>query len=783
MPTSRLLGLGAASYALLGGLLSLLGWILDEPRLTDWFALGITIKANTAILIMLAAIGALIHLFFPSARSAIRAIGAVVAGVGALTGLQHLSGWDFGIDTLLFDEPSGAPGTSAPGRMGPPAAVSLTALGSALILVTRGGRSCAAAIALALTVLAVGLLSCIGYWYGAEVMYTIPRLTGIALQTATMLVALSLALLFGAPDRQPVRMLSEDSNAGVLARRLIPLALVLPLSLGWLRVRGQEAGLYDAAFGTALRSLIEVVILISVLWACLQLLRRREEERTQSERKLHASERQLAQTLRSITDGFATFDTQWRFTFVNPESERHLRKSREELLGRVVWEVFPEVVGSEVHAAFLQAMHEGKSVEVEAQDPIDANRCFVNRIYPNPEGGVSVYFQDITARKRAEEALKEADRRKDEFLATLAHELRNPLAPVRNAARVLLSAVSAQRPERRAAEIIERQVQHMARLLEDLLDVSRIARSRLELRKEWIDLNQVLHAAIEASRPLIEAAGHELRVKLSEDALFINGDSIRLTQVFSNLLNNAAKYTDLGGRIELESKSEDGIARVSVRDNGIGISPEQRSHLFEMFAQAAPALKRAQGGLGIGLALARGIVELHEGRIELESAGEGKGSQFIVSLPRLATTLVTPPAAARPFSPTVARRVLVVDDSRDNADTLLMLVSAMGHACRAAYGGVEALKQIAGEPPEVVILDLGMPDLDGYEVCRRLRSEPSGSGLYIIAITGWGQAEDRDRTRAAGFDAHLVKPVDAHELERLLRHPPSRTGAARAAAP
>jgi CheY-like chemotaxis protein len=255
-----------------------------------------------------------------------------------------------------------------------------------------------------------------------------------------------------------------------------------------------------------------------------------------------------------------------------------------------------------------------------------------------------------------------------------------------------------------------------------------------------------------------------------------------LTQVFSNLLNNAAKYTDAGGRIKLRSEAAHGTAIVRVRDTGIGITPAQRLHIFEMFAQATPALKRAQGGLGIGLALARGIVELHEGRIEAQSAGSGQGSEFIVSLPRVATTLVAPAAsAARPFAATYARRVLIVDDSRDNADALLMLVSAMGHTCQAAYGGSEALTRVANDPPDVLILDLGMPDLDGFEVCRRLRSSPAGRSLFIIAMTGWDQAADRARARAAGFDAHLVKPVDAHELERLLRDAPTLTEGNRSA--
>lgn len=396
----------------------------------------------------------------------------------------------------------------------------------------------------------------------------------------------------------------------------------------------------------------------------------------------------------------------------------------------------------------------------------------IPRYEPNGEfSGFIGTCTDIDELRDAEEALKEADRRKDEFLATLAHELRNPLAPIRNAIQVQL-VKGAPDPELRwSVEVIDRQVQHMGRLLDDLLDVSRISRQRLVMRKERVELATLVRNAIETSRPAIDAARHALEVELPPAPIELDGDRVRLAQVFSNLLNNAAKYMDEGGRIRLRATRDRDFAVVSVRDEGIGIAPELLPRLFEIFTQAESALDRSQGGLGIGLSLARGLVELHGGTIEARSEGLGKGAEFVVRLPAIpaaapgAEPATSAPAAALPAR---KRRVLVVDDLADNVESLAILLKLSGHEVDRAYGGEQALEIAEARRPDIVLLDIGMPKLNGYQVCERLRSHPWGQRMIVIALTGWGQESDRRRGEEAGFDAHLVKPLDAKLLAKLI---------------
>jgi len=377
---------------------------------------------------------------------------------------------------------------------------------------------------------------------------------------------------------------------------------------------------------------------------------------------------------------------------------------------------------------------------------------------------------DITERKRTEEALKTADRRKDEFLAILAHELRNPLAPIRNASQVLLMKASSDADTKWSREVIGRQVHHMARLLDDLLDVSRIALNRFELRKERIELAEIIRNAVDTSRPLMDAGRHDLVVDLPRNPVHVHGDPVRMAQVFSNLLNNAAKYTETGGHIRLSVEPREGEILVSVKDDGIGISAEALPRIFDMFSQAKPALERSQGGLGIGLALARGLVELHGGRIDVHSAGPGTGSEFIVRLP----LAIEDAAEAGPSDDRGAqvaakkRRLLIVDDLKDSADSLAMLLELMGHEVHTAYNGEDAVAAAVKYEPEVILLDIGMPKVNGYDTCRLLRQRLSGRHVFVIALTGWGQEDDRARSREAGFDRHIVKPVEAENLSRLL---------------
>ena len=361
--------------------------------------------------------------------------------------------------------------------------------------------------------------------------------------------------------------------------------------------------------------------------------------------------------------------------------------------------------------------------------------------------------------------LREADRRKDEFLASLAHELRNPLAPIRTGVEILRKS-AAQNKVETILPMMERQLQHMTRLLDDLLDVSRISRGKITLQVERIDLRHVLDASVEASRPLIEQMGHALTVSIPTTPVFLNADAVRCAQVISNLLNNAAKYTPSGGCITLKAEDFGDEVDVSVTDNGIGIAPESMESIFDMFTQVGSA-SHAQGGLGIGLSLAKGLVALHGGTIEAHSDGRGRGSVFRVRLPTRVARHA--PAATRSSVPVAKRKlkVLIVDDNRDAARSLGMLLELLGHDVRVVYDGDGAVDLAGDFRPELVLLDLGMPNVSGYEVCRRIRSQAWGTSMMVVAVTGWGQEEDRRKSAAAGFDHLLVKPLSPDMLDAL----------------
>jgi PAS domain S-box-containing protein len=609
--------------------------------------------------------------------------------------------------------------------------------------------------------------------------------------------------------------------------------------------------------------------------------------------------------LESITEGFFTLDRQWRFDYVNGEAHQILGRPRGTLEGRVLWEEYPGLEGTEFERCYRRTMHERERTTFTAFYPLQ-ERWYEVSTFPAPEG-VSVYFRnvtagyaaqaelrkreeqlrlateaaevgfwdvdlerdeliwparvkamfgispdqpvsmadfyagihpderdttaaafsaaidpalrsvydveyrtvgkedgvvrwvaakgrgvfdqagrctrvigtaiDITARKNVEvalrdserqrlDALRDADRRKDEFLATLAHELRNPLAPIRNAVQLMSMPGASKVDLAPLHAMLERQVTHMVRLVDDLMEASRISRGQIELRKEPLDIADVLRAAVESSRPLIDEAGHEFVQHRSASELRVIGDPVRLAQVFSNLLNNAARYTEPGGRIELAAFERDGQACVSVTDTGIGIAAEQMPRLFDMFSQVDRHHSGAQGGLGIGLSLSQKLVDMHGGTLSAYSAGLGQGSCFTVGLPMAGPTPWK--AAAAPSAGELStQRVLVVDDNQDAADSLAGVLAALGIEARVAYDGEQALAAVRAWRPQLVLLDLGMPGMDGYEVAKQLRSTP-GPRFDIVALSGWGQESDRRRTQEAGFDDHLVKPVDLLLLRALL---------------
>jgi signal transduction histidine kinase len=392
---------------------------------------------------------------------------------------------------------------------------------------------------------------------------------------------------------------------------------------------------------------------------------------------------------------------------------------------------------------------------------------------PTHFDGVTV---DVTAQKldqqrlaRLNHQLQEQDRRKDEFIATLSHELRNPLAPIRAAAKVIASPNAAPAQLRQAQLIVERQINHMALLLDDLLDIARITQGKLQLKKKTLSLIPVVDAAVEAVRPTLDGKNQQLELSLPSENVLLDADQLRLSQIISNLLMNAVKYSDPGSRIELVCRVQGHMLALSVKDEGIGIAPESIAGVFEMFSQVDSGAGRSDGGLGIGLALVKGIAELHGGTAEARSAGLGLGSEFIVRLPLAVRPQgATPPAVDLQASKSTRRRILVADDNRDAAESLAMLLEIAGHEVRVAHHGQAALSLAQVFRPDTALLDIGMPDMSGYEVARSLRSEPWATDVLMIALTGWGQDSDRRRALESGFDHHLIKPVDPDRLAALI---------------
>ncbi|MBW3539780.1 MAG: response regulator [Planctomycetes bacterium] len=518
----------------------------------------------------------------------------------------------------------------------------------------------------------------------------------------------------------------------------------------------------------------------------------RQLERREFERRLAEQNVRVAAMLSSIGDAVITTDTEGRVTFLNP-SAQHLTGWREEALGKDLPEVLQIVSATTrepVENAATRVLRQNEMVGV-ADDtvlirkdgmeiPIDDSGAPIRDEHGNIAGVVLV-FRDITERRRLEQDLRqrvqelaEADRRKNEFLAMLSHELRNPLAPIRHAFQVVRAGVSEQSEEFcRACDIMERQIEHLVRLVDDLLDVSRVSQGMIRLCKERLDLAAVVARVIEGSQTLIDARRHTLEVMLPSLPLPVEADPVRLAQVVWNLLNNAAKYTPQGGRIRVAVEQENGQAVVRVRDSGVGIAPEMLSRVFDLFTQGEHTLDRAEGGLGIGLTLVRRLTEMHGGTAQGFSAGPGQGSEFVVRIPLLRDAR----AAARPEEPSRApgevvpvsgRRILVVDDNRDAAECLAMLLRLYGNDVRIAHQGQLALELADTYRPDLVLLDIGLPDLSGLEVCRRLRAQPGGHERLVVAVTGYGDEDDRRRCLEAGFDAHLVKPADLAALQGLL---------------
>jgi PAS domain S-box-containing protein len=494
--------------------------------------------------------------------------------------------------------------------------------------------------------------------------------------------------------------------------------------------------------------------------------------------------RLTTETLRSVVnnvvDGILTIDQQGIVQSVNPAAEKLFTYKSDEIIGQNVNMLMPapychehdQYIANYLRTGQAKIIGIGREVVGRRKDgsafPME---LAVGTFVLDERRFFTGIVRDISERKRAAEALQAADRRKEEFLAMLAHELRNPLAPVRNAIKILKLKGPPDPDLAWAREVIDRQVAYMARLLDDLLDVSRISSNKLVLRKESVELTAVVQTAVETSRPLIERDGHGLTVSLPSEPVHVNADPVRLAQVLSNLLNNAAKYTDPGGHIQLTGTKQGDQVLISVKDDGIGIAPDVLPRIFDMFSQGSHPLERAQGGLGIGLSLVRELIGLHGGSVEARSDGLGRGSEFQVRLPLGAQSKNETRQGASEKSEqagTVKHRLLIADDRKDTVDSLAMLLRIMGHEVQTAYDGQDAIAAAETFRPDVCLIDIGMPKVNGYDVCRHIRQQPWGKDSVLVAMTGWGQEEDKRRAMEAGFDHHILKPADTAELLQLL---------------
>jgi PAS domain S-box-containing protein len=507
--------------------------------------------------------------------------------------------------------------------------------------------------------------------------------------------------------------------------------------------------------------------------------------RDMAERTWNAVEAARAQTLLraerdqsqyifdSMQEGFVLLESDWTISYMNNMAQDIAQRGRADLLGRTVWDAGPELVGSPVEALYrrVQRTREPETMELAYVFP-DGRQGWVDiRVYPALRGGLAIFFQDISHRKVVEEELRLSVRRKDEFLAMLAHELRNPLAPISAAAQLMTMVDLAPPRVRQTSEVIQRQVAHMTALVDDLLDVSRVTQGLVHIQRVPQDMKTILANAVEQARPLITAQGHALNVDLAAGTAQVAGDAKRLVQVFANLLNNAAKYTPPGGTLRLTLAATADEVRVDVADNGVGISAELLPYIFDIFTQGERSIDRATGGLGLGLALVKSLAELHGGSVTCVSAGLGQGSCFTVRLPRSVAATAATPASTHPAAAAVAPgalRILLVDDNVDAAGMLKDLLELNGHEVTVEHDPYRAIERAAHQPLDVGVLDIGLPGMDGNALARHLLAQPATQHIVCIAVTGYGREQDRETALAAGFRHHLVKPVDVAQLTRLL---------------
>jgi len=772
--------------------LVLIGWLFDIAAFKAVYG-SISMKTNAAVTLLLAGIA--LHLSLPdpnrgraySALASAASLGVMLMGAATFT--EHLFGWDLGIDQLLASEQPGAEGTMSPNRMGPHVSLSFTLCGLALFLLNA--ERIVQAQLLALVSVAFAFTAIVGYAYGVHALYGVARYTSIALQAAIALFLLGLGVIAARPTSGLIAVLSTRSAGSVLARRLLLAGVLVPVVLGWLRVLGQELGYYGTAFGTSVLVVAIVLTFTFVVLHTAAVLNRSEQaaEEVEERFKLMADQAPVLVWVAQSDGNRVWFNRPWQeFSGVDVGYD----------IG-YGWadRIHPSDVRKTLDRYRL-AVRDGEAFELEyrLRRHDGEYRWLLDKGVPRtlPDGRFAGHVGsciDITDRRYAEAELERlyasetrarmeaerATRLRDEFLATVSHELRTPLNAILGWAHLLGSGQLEGPAATRAVETIVRNARTQAQLIEDLLDVSRIIAGRLRLDIRSVSLIEVIRAAAEAVRPAAAAKAIELHLELDSSADQTQGDSVRLQQIVWNLLSNAIKFTPQSGRVSVTLARVESSARIVVSDTGEGISEAFLPYVFDRFQQADAAYTRRHGGLGLGLAISRHLVEMHGGTIEASSAGEGRGATFTVSLPLLnveraaSTTTAIPslegaPVEAKERSPLSGLRILVLDDQ---SDTLLMMqpmLESFGAQVACASCVTDAVPLVRTWKPTVILSDIGMPEEDGYAFLQKLRALPAdqGGATPAIALTGYVRVEERERALAAGFQMFVPKPVIAGEL-------------------
>jgi PAS domain S-box-containing protein len=783
------------------GVATLVGWAA-QIGLLKGFAGHITTKANAAVGFTAAALS--LWLTARRQRSLAVALAMVVGALGALTLAQHLFGADFGIDQLLFSEHPGASATASPGRMGPNACVSFILTAAALLLLNTARRTAAiVAQGLALAIAVLALTAMTGYFSGAEQLFAIARYTGIALQTALAFFALSVGLLVVRTDVGPMAVFVSDRAGGLVLRRLVVPAVVLPLSLGYASLVALRSGLVDAPLGIALLAMALVTLLGGAIWWTAFVLNAIDRSRAEAQHAIAETEERFRR-LANEAPVLIWVDEAGRREWFNVRWVEFTGVPVDVL--RATWEtlIHPDDAAT-YQGARQQALDcgAGYTIEYRLQRAGGAYRWMLETAAPRTgHNGMLAGFVgsciDITERREVEqhaiaarEAAESASRMKDDFLATLSHELRTPLNAILGYARILRMDSIPESRRVRALEVIERNAALQTELVEDILDLSRITAGKLRLQVERLNVALLLREAVESLRPAADAKGIQVSVACDPEPAIARGDAARLQQIFWNVLSNAVKFTPDGGHVQVRLVCEDRIVAIDVVDDGVGISHDFLPHLFEPFRQAESGFARRFGGLGLGLSVCRRLIELHGGTIDARSEGVGRGATFLIRFPRLLETAgvgaldddgraAMERAESRPTL--YGMTVLVVDDDIEARELLRDILQGAGAVVLVATSAENALQIYECHPVDVLVTDLGMPGTDGYELLRTIRASEVRSGRTVpaVAVTAYARSDDRANCLRAGFAAHVPKPIDPAVIvgvvTRVARRVPAAAG-------